>query len=71
MVPILRRSIVQLLPDCLYVKADLHHGVVVEDPPAVEHERGLLHRRVYLPIVVSSVRVMYNIQYQYRILGIS
>ena len=54
MVPILRPSVVELLPDGLHVKADPHHGSVVEDTAPVEHESGLLHRRVDPFIVVAS-----------------
>ena len=54
MASILRGSIVELLPDGLDVKAESHHGVVVEDPAPVEHERGFLHRRVDPRIVVPS-----------------
>ena len=59
-VPILRRSIVELLPDGLDVKADSHHGVVIENPASVEHERGFLHRRVDPRIVVPSGGAAYN-----------
>ena len=60
MVSILRGSIVELLPDGLDVKAESHHGVVVEDPAPVEHERGFLHRRVDPRIVVPSGGTVYN-----------
>ena len=42
-VPVLGHPIVDLLADGLDVKADPHHGVVVEDPAPVEDERRLLH----------------------------
>ena len=54
MVPILRPSVVELLPDGLHVKANPHHGCVVEDPAPVKHESGLLHRRVDPSVIVPS-----------------